>query len=164
SAKQPDTLVGARNGSPLLVAIGDGEHFLASDAAAVRQHTSKVVYLDDGEIASIQRDGYRTSNLRNERVQKPVEEIEWDLSRIEKAGHAHFMLKEIFEQPDCVRNALRGRLQVEQGTARLGGLNMTDDELRAIDRYIITACGTSWHAGIIGEYMIEEVARIPVEV
>jgi glucosamine--fructose-6-phosphate aminotransferase (isomerizing) len=164
SADHPDTLVGARMGSPLLVAIGDGEHFIASDAAAVREHTAKVVYMDDGEVASVHRDSYRMLNLRNEFVSKPVEEISWDLSLIQKAGHAHFMHKEIFEQPDCIRNALRGRLLVEEGNARLGGLNMTPEELQAIDRLIITACGTSWHAGMIGEYMIEDMARIPVEV
>src|SRR5262249_34453853 len=138
--------------------------FLASDPAAVRQHTTKVLYLDDGEIATVWREGCRTLTLRNEKVTKPVEEIPWDLANVEKAGHGHFMHKEIFEQPDAIRNALRGRLLVDDGDAHLGGLNLSREELRGIDRLIITACGTSYYAAMIGEYMIEEKARIPVEI
>ena len=108
--------------------------------------------------------GIHTTTLREETVSKKVETVDWDLSTIEKAGYAHFMLKEIFEQPQSLRNTLRGRLLLEEGTARLGGLNMSEREMRQIDRVIITACGTSWHAGLIGEYLIEELARLPVEV
>ncbi len=164
SADEPNSLVGARNGSPLMVGIGQGEHFLASDAAAIRAHTAKVVYLDDGEVASLTRDSYKTLNLRQEQIAKPVHEVSGDLATIEKGGHPHFMLKEIYEQPDCIQNAIRGRLQIDEGRAKLGGLNMTDHDLAQVDRLIFTACGTSWHAGMIGEYMIEEHARLPVEV
>src|SRR5438045_8328149 len=108
--------------------------------------------------------GIHTPWIREETVAKRGETVDWDLDMIEKAGFAHFMLKEIFEQPQSLRNTLRGRLMVEEGTARLGGLNMSPAELRAITRVVITACGTSWHAGLIGEYLIEELARIPVEV
>jgi glucosamine--fructose-6-phosphate aminotransferase (isomerizing) len=161
---EPGTLVGARKGSPLVVGIADGEYFLASDVAPIVEHTRQVVYLDDGEMAVLSPDGFHTATIAHERVDKAVHEVEWDLTQIEKGGFDHFMLKEIFEQPDSVRNALRGRLNTAEGLARLGGLNMTEEEMRDIRRIIIIACGTSWHAGMIGEYMIEEYARIPVEV
>ena len=164
SADEPDTLVAARHGSPLLVGVGDGEYFVASDASAILEHTRSVVYLDDGEMVVLQRDGYRVRNLTQTHVNKSVNQIEWDLATIERGGFAHFMLKEIFEQPDSLTNTLRGHLLEEEGTARLRGLNLSDDELKRFDRIIITACGTSWHAGLIGEYIIEELARIPVEV
>ena len=164
SADHPGTLIGARNGSPLVIGVGDGETFLASDVAPIVGHTKSVVYLDDGEMCTITADGYQTSTIAREAVDKQVEEVTWDLEQIEKAGYPHFMLKEIYEQPDTVRNAMRGRLLEGEGTARLGGLNMDEDELRAVRRIVITACGTSWHAGLIGEYLLEEHARIPVEV
>jgi len=160
----PGVLVGARHGSPLVIGVGQGEYFLASDVAPILGHTRQVVYLNDGEMCTLARDGYRTSTIHRERLEKKVEQIEWDLEMIEKGGFAHFMLKEIFEQPDSVRNAMRGRLQVGDGTARLGGLNLRPEELREVRRIIITACGTSWHAALIGEYLLEEHARIPVEV
>jgi len=163
-ADEPGVIVGARNGSPLVVGVADGEFFLASDVAPIVGHTRQVVYLDDGEMAVLSPDGFHTSTIRHERVDKPVHEVEWDLAQIEKGGYDHFMLKEIFEQPESVRNSMRGRMQVEEGLARLGGLNMTPDEMREIRRIIILGCGTSWHAGLIGEYMLEEHARIPVEV
>ena len=164
SADHPGTLVGARHGSPLVIGVGDGETFLASDGAPLREHTQRVVYLDEGEMVVIDEDGYRTFTIEGEAVDKQVEELNWDLEQIEKAGFPHFMLKEIHEQPDTVRNAMRGRLLRDEGTAKLGGLNLGDDELRDIRRIVITACGTSYYAGLIGEYLLEEYARIPVEV
>ncbi len=163
-ADEPGVIVGARMGSPLVLGVGDGEYFVASDVAAIVNHTRQVVYLDDGEMVVLTPDGYHTATVTAERIDKAVHEVDWDLAQIEKGGFEHFMLKEIFEQPTAVRNSMRGRLDVEQGLARLNGLNMTNEELREIRRLIILACGTSWHAGLIGEYMIEEHARIPVEV
>jgi len=163
-ADEPDLIVAARKGSPLLVGVGDHEYFVASDAAAVLEHTRSVIYLDDGEMVVLSRDGYRVRNLTETRVEKPISQIEWDLATIERGGYDHFMLKEIFEQPDSLTNTLRGHLLEDEGTARLGGLNLSNDELLRFNRVVITACGTSWHAGLIGEYMIEELARLPVEV
>ncbi|HEV8357890.1 MAG TPA: glutamine--fructose-6-phosphate transaminase (isomerizing) [Gemmatimonadales bacterium] len=164
SADEPDTLVAARNGSPLLLGVGEDEYFVASDASAILEHTRSVVYLDDGEMAVLSRGGYRVRNLTETHVEKPVSQIEWDLATIERGGYAHFMLKEIFEQPESLTDTMRGHLLEEEGSARLAGLNLTDDQFKRINRVIITACGTSWHAGLIGEYMIEEMARLPCEV
>ncbi|MEO8226588.1 MAG: glutamine--fructose-6-phosphate transaminase (isomerizing) [Gemmatimonadota bacterium] len=164
SEDEPDVLVAARKGSPLLVGVGDGEWFVASDASPLLQYTRSVVYLDDGEMAVLTRDGYRIRNLDTARIDKPVNQIEWDLTTIERGGYAHFMLKEICEQPESLRNTLRGHLLEEEGTARVTGLNLSDDDLKRIERIVITACGTSWHSALIGEYMLEEMARIPVEV
>ncbi len=164
STREPDTVVAARRGSPLLVAIGNGENFVASDASAVLAHTRSVVYLDDGEIAVVRPRDYRILDLSAAEKEKTVTQIEWDLATIERGGYAHFMLKEIMEQPDSLRNALRGRLLEEDGTVRLGGLNLTDEDLLKVRRIVMTACGTSWHAALIGEYMMEELARIPSEV
>ncbi len=164
SADQPGVVVGARRGSPLVVGVADGEYFLASDVAPIVEHTRQVVYLDDGEMAVLTPDGFHTTTIAHERVDKALHEVEWDLGQIEKSGFDHFMMKEIFEQPVSVRNSMRGRLNVLDGLARLGGLNMTPDEMRDIRRIIILGCGTSWHAGLIGEYMLEEHARVPVEV
>jgi glucosamine--fructose-6-phosphate aminotransferase (isomerizing) len=165
SSEEPRKIVGARHGSPLVVGICvDNEYILASDVSAIIRHTNQVVYLDDEEMVVLTPAGIQTSNLRRETVSKKIEIVDWDLEHIEKAGFDHFMLKEIFEQPQSLRNTLRGRLMIDEGTARLGGLNMTVPELRAIDRVVLIACGTSWHASLIGEYLIEELARIPVEV
>ena len=164
STREPDTIVAARKGSPLLVAIGTGENWVASDASAVLAHTRSVVYLDDGEIAVIRPNDYRILDLAAVEKEKTVTHVEWDLATIERGGYQHFMLKEIMEQPESVRNTLRGRLLEEEGAVRLGGLNLSDDELLKIDRIVITACGTSWHSALIGEYMMEELARIPTEV
>jgi glucosamine--fructose-6-phosphate aminotransferase (isomerizing) len=146
------------------VAIGTHEHFVASDASAVLPHTRSVVYMDDGEIAVVRPGEYRILDLDTVEKEKAVSHVDWDLGTIGRGGHAHFMLKEIMEQPESLRNTLRGRLLEEEGTARLGGLNLTNEELLRIDRIVITACGTSWHAALIGEYMMEELARIPTEV
>jgi glucosamine--fructose-6-phosphate aminotransferase (isomerizing) len=164
STREPDTIVAARRGSPLLVAIGNHENFVASDASAVLLHTRSVIYLDDGEIAVVRPDDYRILDLDAVEKEKAVTHVEWDLGTIERGGFAHFMLKEIMEQPESLRNTLRGRLLEEEGTARLGGLNLSNEDLLQIDRIVITACGTSWHAALIGEYMMEELARIPTEV
>ena len=164
SDRDPDTLVAARMGSPILIGVGEGENFVASDAAALLEHTRSVVYLDDGEVAVLRADGYQILDLETAKVDKPVTTIEWDRQMVERGGYRHFMLKEIMEQPASIRDTLRGRLLREQGTARLGGLRMSDDDLLEIERVVITACGTSWHAALIGEYLLEELARLPVEV
>ena len=164
SADEPDVLVAARNGSPLIVGVGEDERFVASDASPLLEHTRSVIYLDDGEMVVLTRDGYRVRDLQVKQIDKPVNQIDWDLATIERGGYEHFMLKEICEQPESLANTLRGHLLEDEGTARVAGLNMTDDELVSIERIIITACGTSWHSGLIGEYMLEELARVPVEV
>jgi glutamine---fructose-6-phosphate transaminase (isomerizing) len=164
SSREPETIVAARRGSPLLVALGNGENFVASDASAVLAHTRSVVYLDDGEIAEVRPGDYRILDLAAVEKEKAVTQVEWDLATIERGGYAHFMLKEIMEQPESLRNTLRGRLLEEEGTVKLGGLNITDEDLLKVQRIVITACGTSWHAALIGEYMMEELARIPTEV
>jgi len=170
----PGKIVVARNGSPLLVGIGEegsGEMFAASDVAAVLAHTRRVVYLDDGELAVLTRAGHEIIAIgdfgtagRVRVIDKEVRHIDWDLERIERGGFEHFMLKEIFEQPDTVRDAMRGRLLEEEGSAHLGGLREMADVLDDVKRIVITACGTSWHSALIGEYLLEDLARIPVEV
>jgi len=164
SSREPGTIVAARHGSPLLVGLGQGEHFVASDAAAMLEHTRSVIYLDDGEIAVLTPEGYKVTDLETEPVVKSVSTVEWDLASVERGGFAHFMLKEIMEQPQALELTLGGRLLEDDGNARLGGLNLTDEQLLAVNRVVLTACGTSWHAALIGEYMLEELARIPAEV
>jgi len=165
SSRDPNKIVVARHGSPLLLGIGaHGEYYAASDVAAVLAETRQVVYLDDGELAVLSPDGYRTLSLRGAEVTKEIKQIAWDLEAIEKGGLEHFMLKEIFEQPETLRNTMRGRMLEHDGTVKFGGLNLSDEELLAFENITISACGTSWHSAIIGEYMLEEFARIPVEV
>jgi glucosamine--fructose-6-phosphate aminotransferase (isomerizing) len=164
SVLDPGRIYAARNGSPLAIGIGLGEYILASDASAIVQHTRQVIYLTDGEMAILERDKYTTKTIDDVIVDKEVEEITFDIGELEKGGYEHFMLKEIFEQPDTIRNAMRGRLQLDESTVRLGGLRSVIDKLRDARRIIIVACGTSWHAGLVGEYMFEQLAGIPTEV
>ena len=163
-AGHPDVLVGARRGSPLIVGVGDGENFLASDAAAIVAHTRQVVYLNDYDVVTLTAERFKVESLGSDTASFQISQIEFNAEATEKGKFAHFMLKEIFEQPTTVRNAFRGRLDENEATVKLGGLNMTTAELRAVDRIVITACGTSWHAGLVGEYLFEEIAHIPVEV
>jgi len=164
SSLHPGVLVAARMGSPLVIGHGEGENFVASDVSAMLEHTNRVVYLDDGEIATVTADEHNITTIQNVKITPQIEEVSWTLDMIEKEGYDHFMLKEIHEQSVTLRNAYRGRLNYDEGIPRLGGLNLQYDELREIKRVIITACGTSWHAALIGEYIIEELARVPVEV
>jgi glucosamine--fructose-6-phosphate aminotransferase (isomerizing) len=164
SKDDPDLLLAARQGSPLILGVGDGEFFLASDASALIEHTRQVVYLNDGEIVEVRRSGYQVRTIHNVPLEKQVHALEWDLEQIERGGYPHFMLKEILEQPASLENCMRGRVLIEENRIQLGGLIDVMDRLRAADRIVICACGTSWHAGLVGEYLIESLARIPVEV
>jgi glucosamine--fructose-6-phosphate aminotransferase (isomerizing) len=164
SASEPDKLVAARCGSPLVVGLGKNEYFVASDVAALLKHTKRVIYLEDKEMVVLTPSGYKTTTIKNALINKRVEEIDWDLAKIEKAGFDHYMLKEIFEQPQTILDSFRGRVIVDKGEVHLGGISKDLNKYKKIKRIIITACGTAWHAGLIGEYLIEELARIPCEV
>lgn len=164
SSREPDRIVVARKGSPLVIGIGEGEFFIASDAAPIVEHTKKVVYLADGELAVVTREGYSVKSIENIEQDKIVTELDFSLEKIEKGGFEHFMLKEIFEQPEVMHDVMRGRVRLGEGRVCLGGIADQLDRLKQAKRIIICACGTSWHAALLGEYLIEEFARIPVEV
>src|SRR5271156_2172454 len=161
---QPDIMVGARRGSPLVLGIGTHEHFLASDVAAIAAHTQTVAHLRDFDVVTIDRHGYHLKSLTQNKAGLEISQIDYQADEAQLVDFPHYMLKEIFEQPISIQNAVRGRLNHEESTAQLGGLNLTPQELRDIDRIVITGCGTATHAAIVGEYIIETLARVPVEV
>jgi len=164
SEDEPDTIIAARKGSPLVIGIGKGEHFLASDASPIIEYTKEVVYVNDYEIAIVKPDELILKNLGNEKQTPFITKLDMELAAIEKGGYEHFMLKEIHEQPNTIHDCLRGRLLPETGQIMMGGIENNLDALVNAQRIVIVACGTSWHAGLIAEYMIEELCRIPVEV
>jgi glutamine---fructose-6-phosphate transaminase (isomerizing) len=164
SADHPGLIVGARRGSPLIVGIGDGENFLASDVSAMVAHTRQVIYLNDYDVVTLTPEQYQVTSLGQDTAQVQISRIEFDADAAERGAFPHFMLKEIFEQPRTVANALRGRVDMEEATAKFGGLNLTPAALREVDQVVITACGTSWHAALVGEYLLEDLAHLPVEV
>jgi glucosamine--fructose-6-phosphate aminotransferase (isomerizing) len=160
----PDFMIGARRGSPLVLGVGKDENFLASDVSAIVAHTRDAVYLNDFDIVAVERDKFEISSLAGESGDRQVSKVEFTAEDIKKGEFRHYMLKEIFEQPDTVRDAMRGRLNVDECTAKLGGLNMTPAQLRDVERIILTGCGTALHAGRVGEYLIERLANVPTEV
>jgi glutamine---fructose-6-phosphate transaminase (isomerizing) len=164
SSQEPGKIVAARKGSPLIIGIGDGEFVVASDAAAIVQHMTQVVYLSDGEMAVVTDDGFRTTTLDNVPVTKEVSELELSLEDIELGGHEHFMLKEIFEQPSALEDCMRGRVSTSDERLHLGGLAGLTRDLASVRRIVLTGCGTAWHAGLVGEFLFEDMSRIPTEV
>jgi len=160
----PHVLIAARHGSPLVVGVGNGEHFIASDASPLVGQTDQIVYLADHELAVITANSLRVIHRDQGEVRHAVHLLDLDTGDVDRGGYEHFMLKEIFEQPDALQNTMRGRLSLDDATAHFGGLNLTPQQLRSVDRILLTACGTSWHAALVGEYLIEQFARIPVEV
>ncbi|MDD3887485.1 MAG: glutamine--fructose-6-phosphate transaminase (isomerizing) [Patescibacteria group bacterium] len=163
SSKEPDRIVAARHGSPLVVGVGEGENYFASDATALMPYTKKVVFIEENEIVEITKDGFYTITIDDKKVDSKIHEIDWEADLAEKKGFNHFMLKEIFEQPKIMENAFAGRIIPSEGIAHLGGLNLTTEELLKVKRIIFIACGTALHAGLVGKYMIEECASIPCE-
>ncbi|MCS7170139.1 MAG: glutamine--fructose-6-phosphate transaminase (isomerizing), partial [Candidatus Kapabacteria bacterium] len=159
-----DILIAARRGSPIVIGVGNGEYIVASDATAIVEYTRSVFYLTDDELAILTRSGCQTKTIDDIPTSAELLELEFDLERIEKGGYPHFMLKEIHEQPETFRDACRGRLLAHEGNIKLGGLRSVEQTLRRANRLILTGCGTSWHAALVGEYWIEELARLPVEV
>jgi glucosamine--fructose-6-phosphate aminotransferase (isomerizing) len=160
----PDTIIAARKGSPLVIGIGKNEHFLASDASPIIEYTKEVVYVNDYEIAIVRADELTLKNLGNEKQTPFVTSLDMELAAIEKGGYDHFMLKEIFEQPQTIFDCLRGRLDAEKGTITMSGIQQYAEQIINAPRIIMIACGTSWHAGLVAEYIFEELCRIPVEV
>ena len=160
----PDVLIAARRGSPLIIGVGDGEHFIASDGSPLAGYTDKIVYLSDHELAIVTADNLRVINRDQGHVAHSVELLEIEAGAVDLGEFKHYMLKEIFEQPESIRNAMRGRLDMDAATAKFGGLNLEPKEMRSVGRILMTGCGTSWHSAIVGEYQIEAIARLPVEV
>ena len=160
----PDTIIAARKGSPLVIGIGKGEHFLASDASPIIEYTKEVVYVNDYELAILKADELILKNLGNDKITPFIQKLDLELAAIEKGGYDHFMIKEIFEQPDTIFDCLRGRLDAAKGTITMAGIQQHIDKLTKANRIIMIACGTSWHAGLVAEYVFEELCRIPVEV
>ncbi|MBZ0201443.1 MAG: glutamine--fructose-6-phosphate transaminase (isomerizing) [Ignavibacteria bacterium] len=161
---EPDKLIAARKGSPLVLGVGENEYIIASDATAIIPHTRQVLYLLDGEMVIVTRDKFEIKTIHDEKIERELEVITFDLEEIEKGGYEHFMLKEINEQPDSITNTMRGRIIKDNGLVKLGGLINVTEKLKYAPRIIISACGTAWHAGLVGEYMIEQMCKIPVEV
>jgi glucosamine--fructose-6-phosphate aminotransferase (isomerizing) len=164
SSEHPDQIVTARKGSPIVIGIGEKETIIASDISAIISYTDKVIFLNDDDIALVEKDKIDLRNIENVPVSREIAHIDWDPGSAEKGGFEHFMLKEIFEQPDAIANAIRGRLDESLGTGKLSGLNLSPHDLVAVNRIIIAACGTSLHAGMVGEYFFEDLADIPTEV
>jgi glutamine---fructose-6-phosphate transaminase (isomerizing) len=161
---EPDKIVAAKKGSPLVLGIGEKENLVASDVSAILAHTKQMVYLEDGEVVEVRKDHFRAKTIHDKEIEKEVHEISMSLDEIDKGGYNHFMLKEIMEQPESVRNSMRGRILIDKGTSKLGGLINVTEKISDSKRIIISACGTSWHAGLVGEYMFEQFLRIPTEV
>ncbi|MBE0666690.1 MAG: isomerizing glutamine--fructose-6-phosphate transaminase, partial [Bacteroidales bacterium] len=161
---EPGKMFAARKGSPLVIGVGDGENFIASDATPIVEHTQRVIYLNDDDLAVISRDEMVLKGIRNKSIEPEVKEVDLKLGEIDKEGFPHFMLKEIFEQPKAIHDTFRGRILPNQSGLMLGGLHKVIDTMATADRIVIVACGTSWHAGLVGEYILEEYCRIPVEV
>ncbi|NOX18117.1 MAG: glutamine--fructose-6-phosphate transaminase (isomerizing) [Chlorobi bacterium] len=164
AVNEPDKIIVAKNGSPLVIGVGENENFIASDVTPLIPYTRDVVYLEDGEIAEIKKDSFSVRSISNKILSKTIESVEMDVDEISKGSYPHYMLKEIMEQPESVKNSLRGRIIHEEGLSKLGGLIGFEERIANSKRIIISACGTSWHAGLVGEYMIEQYAGIPVEV
>src|SRR3989449_2807515 len=163
-ADVPDFMIGARRGSPLVLGVGNGENFLASDVSAIVAYTRDAVYLNDFDVVAAGPDKFEITSLAGDSTEHPVSKVEFTAEDIKKGDYPHYLLKEIFEQPNTVRDAMRGRLNAEECTAKLGGLNMTAAELRDVSRVVLMGCGTALHAAMVGEYLIEQLANIPVEV
>ena len=162
-ASEPNKIIAARLGSPLVIGVGENEYYIASDTSPMLAHTKNVVFLDDGEVAEITPDSLKIFNVESNRVDKHVEKIEWNEAEAQKQGHAHFMLKEIFDQPTVIKDAIRGRYNLEDGEAHLGGLNMTDEQMHQVKRVVMLACGTAYYAGLVGKYAFERLAGLPTE-
>lgn len=162
--KEPNKIIAARSGSPLAIGIGEGEHIIASDVSAIVRHTNKIIFMEDGEVAIVTKENCEIVNIKNKTVLKEATKLEWSIEKAEKQGFDHFMLKEIFQQPESILDAVRGRIIEKEGMVKLGGLRDVKDKLADINRIIIVSCGTSYNAGLVGEYMLEEYAGIPVEV